>query len=622
MVISLAAGTSENLYLGTNDGHVFQSQDRGGHWNLRGRIGLRTDAVIAQMAASAMDSRRVFAAVWFREAGQGGGIFRSEDGGATWQPSGLQGEAVRAIEMAPSQPGTLVAGARSGVFRSTDEGRTWERISPPGDPELRNVDSVAVDPSDPALIYAGTYHLPWKTTDGGKTWVSVAAGLIDDSDIMSMRVDATNPARLYLSACSGIYRSENRGGQWTKLQGIPYAARRTQAIMQDPQQPATFYAATTEGLWVTRDAGESWERTTPKEWVVNGVAVLPGKGNISARVVIGTETQGVLVSEDSGKSFAPSNPGFLHQVVRQLVGDRRDPSRQLLVLERSGAELLESQDAGQNWNPLPPAAGKGALREWSRSRVEQVYASPWGWMAALSDATLWMAPGQDAGWQSWNASYAEHPPVKKGTGKPAAPRKVAVTARGLLAFSNTDAFLPARAGLLRCNRTGQCEVLPAFSKLTTLSTLWISPDGQLLAVASEGKLGISRDAGKSAFWRDLPTGIRTPSALLWDTRGNPTWFLATDRGLFISRDGSPWLLSQGGLPAGVVDHVWPSAAGLVVTLEQGGVYLSPDGTGSWTRLDQDAERSRMSGMVQTNARQLVFGSQSEGVLKWESPALP
>ena len=171
----------------------------------------------------------------------------------------------------------MIAGTRSGIFRSRDEGKNWERISPPDDPELRNVDSIAVDPAQPDLIYAGTYHLPWKTTDGGKAWKSIAAGLIDDSDIMSLRVEADNPARVYLSACSGIYRSENRGEQWTKLQGIPYSARRTQAIAQDPANPLVLYGATTEGLWLTRDAGESWERTTPKDWVVNGGASREGE---------------------------------------------------------------------------------------------------------------------------------------------------------------------------------------------------------------------------------------------------------------------------------------------------------------------------------------------------------
>ncbi|HTQ85195.1 MAG TPA: hypothetical protein VMI93_03190, partial [Candidatus Solibacter sp.] len=108
-----------------------------------------------------------------------------------------------------------------------------------------------------------------------------------------------------------------------------------------------------------------------------------------------------------------------------------------------------------------------------------------------------------------------------------------------------------------------------------------------------------------------------------DPAANSTLFLATDGGLYFSSDTAQhWTLSQDGLPAGVVTHVWASASGLVVTLEQGGVYLSPDGRGNWTRLDQDAERSRMNGMVQTNPKQLVFASQSEGVLKWKSPVQP
>lgn len=352
MVISLAADLSGTLYLGASDGHIFSSEDRGARWELRGRVGQRTDGVIAQLAADPQEPHRLFAAVWFREVGAGGGVFRSDDGGAIWQSAGLQGEAVRALEFAPSDPALLVAGTRSGVFRSLDSGRTWERISPADNPELRNVDSVAVDPTDSQIIYAGTYHLPWKTTDGGKTWKSIAAGLIDDSDIMSMRVDAANPARIYISACSGIYRSEDRGEVWTKLQGIPYAARRTQAIVQDPQSPHVLYAATTEGLWVTRDAGENWERTTPKEWVVNGVAVLPPKGTNVGRVLIGTEAQGVLASVDAGKTFVAANHGFTHPVAKQLAGDPRDAAHLLLLLERNCGELLESRDAGKNWKRI------------------------------------------------------------------------------------------------------------------------------------------------------------------------------------------------------------------------------------------------------------------------------
>ena len=87
--------------------------------------------------------------------------------------------------------------------------------------------------STPEIIYVGTYHLPWKTLDGGKTWSSIASGMIDDSDVMSLHIDAKNPRRIFSSACSGIYRSDDAGLSWTKLQGIPYASRRTQQIVQD-----------------------------------------------------------------------------------------------------------------------------------------------------------------------------------------------------------------------------------------------------------------------------------------------------------------------------------------------------------------------------------------------------
>ena len=622
MVLSLAADAGGVLYLGTNDGHVFVSVDRGARWALRGRVGARTDAVIAQLAVSAGNPARIFAAVWFREPGAGGGVFRSDDGGATWQPAGLQGEAVRALEFAPSQPELLVAGTRSGVFRSLDAGGAWERISPLDDPELRNVDSVAVDPADAHVIYAGTYHLPWKTTDGGKSWKSIAAGLIDDSDIMSLRVDAANPARVYLSACSGIYRSDNRGDLWTKLQGIPYAARRTQAIAQDPQQPLTLYAATTEGLWVTRDTGENWERTTPKEWVVNGVAVLPQQGSAPERVVLGTETQGILISEDSGKTFAVANQGFTHQVAKQLLGDPRDASHLLLLLERNGVELLESQDAGQSWSPVIATAGKGPeARDWSADRIEHVYGSPWGWFAQLSNGTFWSHSDSSGHWQSWipRSAAAPQAPGTNGHSAHTHSLRTRIASQGTIVFSEDSAYLPLAQGVLRCNRAAKCESLPAFSKAGQPSALWASRNGQFLAVVSGGKFGISRDSGNSALWRDLPAGVSGASAILWDAQGNSTLFLATNRGLYSSTDtGLHWTPTQGGLPAAVVEHLERTPQGLLATLEQGGVYVSPDGTGNWTRVDQDGERSRMNGMAETTPGQWVFGSQSEGVLRWES----
>jgi len=625
MVISMAKDSAGTLYLGTSDGHIFASKDRGGQWELRGRVGTRTDAVISELIADPRAAGKIFAAAWFREAGAGGGVFHSEDGGRSWAPSGLQGEAVRALEFAASQPETMVAGTRSGVFRSRDAGKTWERISPPDDPELRNVDSIAIDPAQPEMIYAGTYHLPWKTSDGGKTWKSIATGLIDDSDIMSLRVDASDPARVYLSACSGIYRSENRGELWTKLQGIPYAARRTQAIAQDPDKPATLYAATTEGLWVTRDAGETWERTTSKDWVVNAVVALPSRGAVAAGILIGTEAEGVLASGDSGKNFVGANRGFTHAVVKDLVGDTRDARHLLLLLERNGVELEESRDAGKSWSRLQEApVAPAKTGAWSRGRIKHVYSSPWGWLAALADGTLWIYVEQGSAWRPWKVSYTPPArPASKRTAGSSFPKKQAAAYSGTLGFSGENAYLPAAEGLLRCDRAANCALLKAFMRVSRPSAIWVSSDRNALVVVNEGKLGVSRDAGQSAVWRDLPVAAQETDWLFAESPQSARLYLGTKRGLYFSPDaGENWALVAAGLPAASIGPYLRTAGAFVVTLSRGGVYASPDGLRSWERIDEDAERSRISGLFETQPGQILFGSQSEGILLWRSTILP
>ncbi len=122
----------------------------------------------------------------------------------------------------------LVAGTIGGVFRSADRGRTWSRLTPEGHPDLRNVGSVAVDPTDPMVIYAGTWHLPWKSTDGGRSWFPISAGMIDDSDVMTLTIDRANPQNVFATACSGIYRSTRRrrdGGRRSAASRRAAAAR-------------------------------------------------------------------------------------------------------------------------------------------------------------------------------------------------------------------------------------------------------------------------------------------------------------------------------------------------------------------------------------------------------------
>jgi photosystem II stability/assembly factor-like uncharacterized protein len=511
------------------------------------------------------------------------------------------------------------------VFRSRDAGINWERISPAGDAELKNVDSLAVDPGDASIIYVGTFHLPWKTTDGGKTWNSVAAGLIDDSDIMSLRVDATNPSRVYLSACSGIYRSENQGGVWTKLQGIPYTARRTHQIVQDTRHPETLYAATTEGLWVTRDAGENWKRTTAKDCVVTGLVVLPGNRGAPGKVVLGTEGQGVLFSEDAGENFVETNAGFRHLVVKQLVGDTwQDPRHLLLVTEQGGERIWESRDAGKSWAPVQLAAeGPGKTLVLHPEMFQKIYASPWGWLVRLNSGQIWMWDADKGQWKEWKFALASGStdPARRGTrkGHPSAPGIALKVAGSPIALSWDALYFAAREGVMRCSPGAACARMKAFGRSGLVDAIWASGDGQLLGVVADGKVGISVNAGTDGVWRDLPAGLTDVTWLDgWLRAGRLILFLGTHEGLFESLDeGIHWTRCENGLPAGPVDR-WLRGDGiLIASLRQGGVYLSQDEGMNWTRVDEAAERGRTTGLVQTGQGIVIVGSQREGVLQLE-----
>lgn len=621
MVVSLEASTGGEVYLATADGHVFASKDGAQSWELRGRVGGRMDAVITRLLIDKRAGKKLFAAVWYQEAGAGGGVFRSEDGGRHWELAGLEGEAVRALESSPSQPEELVAGARSGVFRSVDGGRRWERISPAGDEELRNVDSLAIDPRDAEVIYAGTYHLPWLTQDGGKTWKPGSAGMIDDSDVMSLRVDATNPDRVYLSACSGIYRSENQGGMWTKLQGIPYAARRTQVIVQDPGSPKTLYAGTTEGLWVTRDGGESWTRTTPRDWVVNSVVVLGNETGGAERVVLGTEGRGIEVSDDAGTNFAESNPGFTHVIVKQLIAGQNGAAHLLMVVEQGEPQILESGDEGKSWAPISLAADEhGKTARLNANQVQEFYASPWGWLLRLDNGELWIWEEDKKEWKEWKLRMLAAKPLRKAGRTAQAAKSEAVRpllAGAVMTFSQNAAVVSTRDGLMRCLQSGFCTQLKAFGGTGQVRAVWEASAGQEMSVVLDGKLGSSPDGGETAAWQDLPVA---KEQLLWldvvESGTSKAVYLGTTNGLFFSGDaGAHWNRAEGGLPAGQVER-WLRTPGVwLVTERDGGIYISQDEGANWRRVDQDAERGRITGLVGIGSGAVLAGSQSEGLLR-------
>ena len=343
-----------HLFLGTANGWIYESHDKGARWTRLARIGKRDDLVLDSILVDPANPKHLVVGGRLID-NRDGGIYITNDGGVTWtsQPE-MRGQAVRALAQSKSNPNILIAGSLRGIFRSTDGGARWSQISPPDSTEIHEIQSIAIDPDDPNVIYAGTWHLPWKTRDGGEHWERMAGlgkhSIIDDSDVFSIIVDPEAPKVVYLSACSGIYKSEDAGALFDKVQGIPSAARRTLVMLQDPHDLKTVFAGTTEGLWRSDDSGKtgSWTRTTDATTIVNDVSV---DLDNPRHILIATDRGGVQSSEDGGETFHPSNNGFS---ARQIVAFKRDfknPATLYIgvVNDKDWGGVFESDNGAVSW---------------------------------------------------------------------------------------------------------------------------------------------------------------------------------------------------------------------------------------------------------------------------------
>lgn len=349
--LAVDPNNADRLYFGTLDGQIYTSADGGKHWDLLHNFN-RPKLFVDHILVDPRDSRILYVAAHRHK--EPGGFFKSTDGGRKWKESSeLKAEALHSITQSKSNPNVLIVGTFNGIFRSDDSGDTWEQLPTQSTPGLIHVESLAMDPRTPDIIYAGTWYLPYKTVDGGKTWKSIKNGIIDDSDIFAIDIDPRDPNHLIASACSGIYETKTAGESWRKVQGIPSQSRRTRAILQHPSVAGVVFAGTTEGFWRSERGGDadSWMVTTSRQLEINSISVHPSRPET---VFIGTNNYGVMVSYDSGKTFAPTNGGYSGRFANSIVADREMPNRiyaATINTATGGGFLFASSDNGQTWRP-------------------------------------------------------------------------------------------------------------------------------------------------------------------------------------------------------------------------------------------------------------------------------
>lgn len=366
-----------------------------------------------------------------------GGVYRSTDGGRNWSspPGGapFPGYSVTSLVTDPGRPGTLWAGltgvvrggllvrsedaARSwsivrrweeraearvvavallrgrkvvavggdtGLEISEDGGVTWRPSQPPLDPGS-GLAFLAFHPLMPGVLYTGSYRHPFRSTDLGRSWKRIAGGMVEDTQVFHLDFSPTDPGDLWAATCGWVYRTTDGAVTWKRYKdGL--TDRRTHVVVRDPRKPSRVLAGTTGGLFESRDEGRTFRRISRETTVVNGLLFDPTN---PAVLLVATEAEGILRSEDGGVTLVESNAG---------LSEARVPA---VAVTASGAVVVaRAADGGSGglW-ALEPATGKAERLALSPAATVRALLSSGDRLLAGTPDGLWLAraPGQPFG---------------------------------------------------------------------------------------------------------------------------------------------------------------------------------------------------------------------------------
>jgi photosystem II stability/assembly factor-like uncharacterized protein len=302
------------VYAGTATAGVFRSDDGGATWTPRNATLAPGDYAIVGLAVHPQDPDTVFA---LPLAGpQTHSLERSRDGGLTWQPldfntdagfpapSSANGAPVRQVTFDARRAATLFAATDDGLFVSPDLGDSWSRLAFGGN----IVTAVAADPSRPYVLTA---------------------------IVQTVQTDQTDP-----TAAFQIWRSTDRGATWqlTALSGASLNSLQT-----DPTHAGVFYVLDAAAIYRSRDDGATWTALGGWDAARHPLALAVTPSGVLLVVV----ENGILTSGDGGLTFSPvaAPPA---DALDTLLASGADP-RSILAGGFTGA--WRSTDGGDTWSP-------------------------------------------------------------------------------------------------------------------------------------------------------------------------------------------------------------------------------------------------------------------------------
>jgi hypothetical protein len=387
------------FYIGVNNGGVWKTSDYGLTWTpIFDEQGTQS---IGTVAVAPSDPNVVYAGsgegLQRPDLSVGDGVYKSTDAGRTWQHLGLrEARQIAAIVVDPRDPNRLFVAAlghpyganvERGVFRSTDGGRTFEKVLYKD--ENTGAIDVAFDPANAQTIYAAMWAArqgPWeynnayvgptsglfKSSDGGATWQPLTRGLPAAADGLSrigIGIAPSEPRRIYAwvtARTSGLYRSDDAGASWTQTntearvwgRGDDFANVRV-----DPANPDIVYAANTS-TYRSSDGGRTFTaiKGAPGGDDYHTIWINP----TNPRIILIAADQGATITVNGGETWS----SWYNQPTAQMfhvAADNRFPYWLYGGQQESGSAGVASRSD----------YGEITLREWHPVGVEEYgYAAP------------------------------------------------------------------------------------------------------------------------------------------------------------------------------------------------------------------------------------------------------
>ncbi|MDE3156944.1 MAG: glycosyl hydrolase [Acidobacteriota bacterium] len=379
----------------------------------------------------------------------GDGVYKSLDGGKTWTHLGLDGTRhIGRILVDPQNPDIVMVAALGpiyseqpyatspdrGVYRSTDGGATWQKVLYKD--EHTGAIDLSFDPDNPAIVYAALWQMgrtPWsltsggpgsglyKSSDEGKTWHQLTGHGLPGGVLGKIGVSAAGGDRVYAiveAEDGGLYRSDDGGDSWTLVNGDQQFRQRAwyfTRVYADPTDPDTVYTVST-GFYRSTDGGETFQRVNVPHGDNHGCWIDPSDGQ---RLIVGNDG-GATISVNGGKTWSSlynqPTAQFYHVATDNrfpyyVYGAQQDNST-VAIASRSDFNAIGRRDwyqvgGGESGYVLPDptdpdivyaGAYFGILTRYDRHTGQVRDISPWpedpdGWPASVAKHRFtWTAP--------------------------------------------------------------------------------------------------------------------------------------------------------------------------------------------------------------------------------------